>query len=374
MATLYFNDTADVGGGEDSDWANPDNWWTDAECTTQASGLPTSADSVVRVTGSSGGWVNTGTEPTVVNLTGFYQLDMDITVTGLASGELVKSGRTLTGDAVLLWVGSAYDATGAVTGLLTVTEQAFDYSHGGDMILTGSAEGLQLLVGGDLTLQDSAYLTSDGASVSGDMFFYDQSYNAADYVDENDLPICSVGGTAYFYDDSGISEGGKLNGVAVFNDNSSAMSYVITGDVTFNDNATSFGNGSTVGGSATFNDYASNSSGVTITGDVTFNDSSSTDGNVTATNLIANAYATITASATATMVFNDHSHCALSGGSIIESITFNDQSTCDGYVGEAGRSIYGSPVVFAGEQSLSDTSLTFVRRSGINGSSILGVA
>ena len=60
MATLYFN------GAVDSDWAEIENWWTSDDFTTQASALPSSSDSVVL---SSSCDTNSGSEPTVVNLT-----------------------------------------------------------------------------------------------------------------------------------------------------------------------------------------------------------------------------------------------------------------------------------------------------------------
>jgi hypothetical protein len=82
MATFYFN------GAVDSDWATLGNWWTSDAFTTQAAALPASGDSVV-VTGNID--TNSGSEPTVVNLTctspeyASGRISIAVTVTGNAT-------------------------------------------------------------------------------------------------------------------------------------------------------------------------------------------------------------------------------------------------------------------------------------------------
>ena len=114
--TLYFD------GAVDGDWAELGNWWLDDEHTVAATALPTAADSVVVASGAQVG-SNSGSEPTVVNLTGTdIIVDIDTTITGTAtfSGFSSMYG-TLTGNATFNG-GSALGGT--VTGTATFNDSA----------------------------------------------------------------------------------------------------------------------------------------------------------------------------------------------------------------------------------------------------------
>lgn len=116
--TLYFNNAVDI------DWQTLGNWWDDAGFTNQATSLPTSVDSVVLgAPDLTFAMTNTGSEPTVANLTVVDStLYTNITVTGAASFEgfasyaSFASGYTLTGSATFRFLSSNY---GHVTGTAT---------------------------------------------------------------------------------------------------------------------------------------------------------------------------------------------------------------------------------------------------------------
>jgi hypothetical protein len=124
MATLYFN------AAVDADWDELGNWWTNSTFTSQAASLPTSADSVVL---SATCDTNSGSEPTVVNLTidgSGVAIGIALSVTGVATfndSSLVGGGSTITGNAV--FNDSSYNA-GTVTGNATFNDDAYHYSGG----------------------------------------------------------------------------------------------------------------------------------------------------------------------------------------------------------------------------------------------------
>jgi hypothetical protein len=288
MAILYFNDTAAVSGAEDADWDTIDNWWTNEACTTQASNLPTSSDSVVIVGLSVYLMVNSGSQPTIVNFTdtvGYAVIGFDITATGLVQTESIASSFTLTGDGIFLYLYGSH-------------------------------------VTGDATLR---YMDGGG----------------------------SIGGTATF---ASIEPGhGLLDGTvdsAVFYNNTQYSGGTVTNNATFNDVSDCYGS---VGGDATFNDDAIGDNG-SIGGNGTFNDRTYCIDMV--------VYGEVQ--------MYDYSHAQYSGGATITSgITFHDQSTCSSASLDATVSVVGSPIVLT--DAWGGGQVYFVRRSGINGSSILGV-
>lgn len=287
MATLYFNNAED-----DQEWSTLGNWWLNAACTTPATSLPTSSDSVEQGDGYGGGTVyNSGSEPTVVNVNmPNTELYFSITVTGLAIiyrlGSLASPYSTLTGDAVLADI------------------------FGG--IVTGDA-------------------TISGA-----------------------LNLGSVGGTATF---TGVTVGdglidGTVGSGVFYNNTQCVANQTVTNNATFNDSSVCNG---TVGGDATFNDDAIGESG-TIDGDGTFNDRTFN----------------INMSVGGEVKMYDYSNAQYDGESVIGGITFYDNSTCSSPFLDFGVNVVGSPIVLT--EPLGGGQLWFIRRSGINGSSILGVA
>jgi hypothetical protein len=200
MATLYFSNTVDY------DWATLGNWWTNAAFTTPASALPASSDSVVLGGGVSG---NSGSEPTVVNLTqNSDYLSIAVTVTGMAT-----------------FNGSSYN-NGIVTG--------------------------------DATFND--YSRNDNY-VSGDATFNDSSYNFYNF-NEGWLAAAAVYGGATF-NDSSHNAAGDVHGSATFNDSSYNASNV-HGDATFNGSSYN-GYSGNVYGDATFSGTAANRKGISGT-------------------------------------------------------------------------------------------------------------
>jgi hypothetical protein len=118
MATLYFN------GAINDDWSilqmgSVYNWWVDAGCTTPATGLPTSSDSVVATAAIRHN--SYGDPTTVVDFTTDSDLTINITVTGLA---------TFTGYSFVGW-----NAIPVITGNATFYDTAYFFSG----IITGDA-------------------------------------------------------------------------------------------------------------------------------------------------------------------------------------------------------------------------------------------
>jgi hypothetical protein len=101
MATLYFN------GAVDNDWDEIGNWWTNSAGTSAAAALPSSSDSVV-ITAAI--YSNSGDEPTVVNIYATANMDIAITVTGVATFDTGgEYGGNISGAVV-------FDGTSKVSG------------------------------------------------------------------------------------------------------------------------------------------------------------------------------------------------------------------------------------------------------------------
>ena len=150
MATLYFN------GAVDAEWTELGNWWTDAAFTTQATGLPTSADDVIASAYISS---NSGGEPTVANFTmnASGALAIAITVIGNAIfNNGAQNDGTVGGNAT--FNDSSQNSYGTVTGNATFNDSS--YNDG--------------TVGGNATFNDSSY--NDG-TVTGNATFNNSSSN-----------------------------------------------------------------------------------------------------------------------------------------------------------------------------------------------------
>lgn len=344
MATLYFN------AAVDDDWAELGNWWTayDPETDTYSSpaaGLPTSADDVV-LRASCG--TNSGSAPTVLTLIAENGETLSISMT--ATGGFIFDGGaqitgTLTGDCT--FDNSSYnDATGEITGDCTFSNGSYN---------TGT-------ITGDCTFDNNSYNTG---TITGDCTFDNTSYTNG-----------TITGNCTFSNGSYNDTAGEITGDCEFSSGSENR-YLVTGDVSFYGDSfstgfvfgdadfygTSYSQGGYVTGSMTMYDYSS----YTGAGDIgepasaTFNDFSSLLGeDVWAFNSGA---------------MNDRSYA---GGAEVGSMTFNDNS-----YGEitAGAIIFGgNPVLVSSVQAVTGPAsnnqaiqISFVRRSGINGSSILGV-
>ena len=209
------------------------NWWTDSGFTTPATVLPTSSDDVV-VSASANVWSNSGSEPTVANLThdAASNFCISITVTGLAtfnSGAIFTTS-TITGDCE--FYGSSYNV-GAIDG----TVNFYEYSSNGSSSLSGN------VLGPSTTFHDNSRNFGDLFVFTNTVVFNDSSSN---------LKLDSV------YD------GGSSPSV-VFNDDSSNGRYIsgnnnigeIKHNAIFNDTSYNY-TGSTITGNATFtgNDYS----------------------------------------------------------------------------------------------------------------------
>lgn len=194
MATLYFNNAVD------GEWTEQGNWWTNAGLTTQASALPTSADSVIAVGNID---TNSGSEPTVVNFTMddpgeeyvYNILSVSVTVTGTATfnGSSSLFLGTVTGDAT--FNDTAYNGNGTVSGNATFNDSSYNGGDvEGDAVFNGYAFNA-VMVFGDATFNDSTY--NDG-TVVGNATLRDSSYatvsgsitmGSATYTNRTPYPI-----------------------------------------------------------------------------------------------------------------------------------------------------------------------------------------
>jgi hypothetical protein len=327
MATLYFN------AAVDNDWNTLGNWWTSDAFTTQASALPTSSDSVV-LSASVGS--NSGSAPTVVNLTSNGNISIPFTVTGTATfngggPNSSDSGTTMTGNFVF----------------------NNDAGHGGGTIV------------GNVTFNDDSYTYS---SITGNITLYDRALNGS-----------TTTGNAVFNDESRNSMSGNVTGTATFNDLSYiAASSGISGPCTFYDYSYLLG---TTSDTATFFDY-SYSNGGGLNGPATFNDNSrcisgGMGGNSNASGTFNDNSVLEGSPQSGSSVFNDTARASYSINSgNLNDATFNDRSYGDGAAGTV--TINGGPIQTTGMSAVSSygpaVGFNFTRAQlGINGSSILGV-
>ena len=107
---FYFN------GASSSNWSDNGSWWIDSGFTVTAPTLPTNIDSAIISSNVSS---NSGSEPNIVNLTTTNQIDISITITGLATfnNAYYNGAVTLTGNA--LFDGTSAVNTGTISGNAT---------------------------------------------------------------------------------------------------------------------------------------------------------------------------------------------------------------------------------------------------------------
>ena len=329
--------TADMTGGAVG------NWWTDADCTVQATSLPTSADDVVvkPLLNGFGFNTNSGSAPTIASLSGEF-------------GSLgIYIDMTITGDA------------GAVYEVYQCTVTA------GSMVITGFLDTATVI--GNVTFKGAENVSPYGnfGTVDGNATFDEYSINSFTGI---------VTGDATFNDFS--TQSGTVGGNATFND--SSINYgTVTGDATFNGisynngtvtgdatvNGISYNNYGTVSGNATFNDFSYNNS--TVTGDATFNGIS---------------YNLINGTVSGDATFNDSSG---NSGTVTGNATFNDSTTLREYSSVGGNVTFSEIAVELTLNNLKNFGLldinlnygsiidvdatTIIQLRGVNGSSILGV-
>lgn len=228
MATLYFNDSPDVGGANDSDWYSIANWWLDDQFLTTANAFPTSSDSVVVFT-----TININTDPnppTVVNLTveGTASFAIVITVTGAATfngssqnyGEIYGSATfnhnsynwytILSGNATFNDYSGA-DAT--CEGVMTANDYAYIYYSDAYGILPTSAVFNDYSTHGNggvsnnNILNDYAFANGQGNLVGDSFTFNDNSYGIVDSMYDFNLsgnPVILPQGVFYVSGNFGL--------------------------------------------------------------------------------------------------------------------------------------------------------------------------
>jgi hypothetical protein len=303
MATLYFI------GVLDGDWATLGNWWTSDAFTTQASALPTSSDSVVLLASVGS---NSGSAPTVANLTSTASIDITITVNGNATfnnGGFNYGTVNVNGNATFNNSGTN---GGTVNG-----DATFNGESNGGSFNNGTVDG-------NATFNDGSL---NNGTVSGDATFNGGLWNVgsfnsgtvsgnATFNGESTMTGGSVSGNATF---SGTAKqtGGNVTGNATFNGSSCMEGGVVEGNATFNDTSLLGGNGyPATYGTVVLNDYATaNGAWNTSGGPTAFNDHAN----------LSNIYPTSGA-----CEFNDHATC--NGFGMRSNATFNDFSVCAGVV------------------------------------------
>lgn len=320
MAILYFNGADDLANEVPTDWQNVANWWTDLACTTQASGIPTSSDNAVILATVA---TNSDTEPTVVNLTveDSASLAVAVTVTGMATFNS----------------GSANDAV--VTGTATFNGTAIN-SATGEVVGNCTFNGTSQLLG----------TVTGNVTFNGEAFCDNGIINGTEHV---------------FNDESGVNSN-VITGDCTFN-NSSFCWANISGSATFNDTSSC---GGVVSGAATFNDYSTN--GYSSAGTSTYNDFSSGPAADNAT--FGNDYSVVSAAnfgVPGSADFTGHSYA--DGVYTSGPMSFADNSYGYGSPGGDTVTITGNPIVLLSPFYGTGGAFSFIRQSGINGSSILGV-
>ena len=327
MATLYYN------AAVDNDWNTLGNWWTSDAFTTQAAALPTSSDSVVL---SASVTSNSGSAPTVVNMTSTGNISIPFTVTGTAtfngggpnSGD---TGTTMTGNFV--FNNDAFHGGGTIVGNVTFNDDSATYSS----------------ITGNITLYDRAI---NGSATTGNAVFNDESRNSSSG---------DVTGTAMFNDLSYIAAGSGISGPCTFYDYSYNRGIALSNSVGPMYYDYSYNDGGSANYNETFNDNSrciSGGTGGNTSVFATFNDNSLLEGSPSG----------------GAVVFNDTARASFAG--LVSEATFNDRSYGSGTA--ATVTINGGPISttgmggYAGGSSAVDFNFTRAQL-GINGSSILGV-
>lgn len=179
MATLYWNDDPAKGGADDGDWNTVANWFTNANCTTAAGAKPTTSDSVVVLRG--GPYTNSGSEPTIVNLTAAnVPTAINITVTGTATytgtDNSPQNWSTITGN-VVFSSGARLVSSTQVIGTATFNGGFLDSGATvtGTAIFTNGAENNGTVTGSATFSNGSANLST----VSVNATFNDTSYSGS---------------------------------------------------------------------------------------------------------------------------------------------------------------------------------------------------
>lgn len=142
----------------------------------------------------------------------------------------------------------------------------------------------------------------------------------------------TVSGTAVFPSGSSLTNAGSVTGNAVFNGTSSCGG-LVSGTATFNDGAVLAGNFARVNGIAVFNDNSRNGANAIVTGSATFSGSSENGGVVNGDSLFnANSRLVSGGRVNGNAVFNGTSRNNI-GGTVTGNAAFNENSRNSGAIG-----------------------------------------
>lgn len=400
MATLYFNAQTE-GGSNDGDWSNSANWWQDEASTIPNNALPSTTDSVVIL--STVAWASGG-DPTVVNCTTLFgNLDgpFTLTVTGTATINGGWLTSTINGTVIF---NSGSNNQGIITGNCTFNDNSYNsstitgnctfnntsYNNGpitGNVTFNNEATNASIVTGNiEYTASSFSGIYPGGfpnGYATGTMTFSSATpvtftLNTGEYWGHyiSSFTFTNPNPVWIFNGDSYVSTGATIGGTAIFNDTSYNNS-TIDSSCTFNDS--SYNDGS-ITGDCTFNDTSTNGLGH-INGNVIFNDFSTHGGGsveIGAFTITMNDYSSITNGMGHyyTVILNDYA--TSSGNSYAFEFVLNDNSSGN-FIGNY-IDINGNPIgncyldavsySFNGQGAVQ---LTITRRSGINGSSILGL-
>jgi hypothetical protein len=173
--TLYFNAAVDYY------WATLGNWWQDANCTIPASALPAPTDDVVLF----GDVIELGADRTVStavvqNYLNFIDYELTVTNGATFSYGVINSDCTVNANCI-------FNDSSQNRGIINGNAVFNDYS------------GNIAAVNGNAVFNHNSYMERDYyysyGYVSGDAFFYDNSYNKGG----------GVGGVAHFCSPSALS-------------------------------------------------------------------------------------------------------------------------------------------------------------------------
>jgi hypothetical protein len=252
MATLYYN------AAVDTDWSELGNWWTDSGFSVQATALPTSGDDAILNQTCD---TNSGSEPTVVNLTfnGSGYLGISITVTGMATFNDSSSNyffATVAGDAT--FNDNSYNF-GPVTGNATFNNNSYNLfaTVAGDATFNDSSYNFGIVTG-NATFNNSSF---NSYTVTGNATFNDNAENRLGFL----WPYGTVGGNAVFNGNS-VNTGNVLgnadfNNDSVFWSSETRVSEIYNPDTFQNETVVSFAK---IAGTATFRHRAVNKSGLDL--------------------------------------------------------------------------------------------------------------
>ena len=255
MTTLYLQGVGDGGGGYTADWTNLEQWFTDPECSTQATGFPVNGDSVVLTQG------NLQTGPSPITLASFdcsagacsTGSTGNITISGSLNFSGLWEGNAAAATSIYFHGGSANYGTlgnnanfeencsneGVIGNYLTASNLKQNQGITGDYATISNSNNVCGTFGSHTTFVDTTIGTSDGEPVTVAEYATFTGHSSAQAYFDGSAYSTIIGDYATFTDYA--ENYGQAGNFSLFSGN--AINYGSVGyDTTFTGSSQNLGN------------------------------------------------------------------------------------------------------------------------------------